>query len=78
MAISVSITQAKLDLAALVARSEAGEEIILTRDGAPVAKLMGLVPRPVVYGDLQGLWMADDLSLPEELLSAFEPKMDQQ
>jgi len=69
----VSIAQAKAGFAALVARAEAGERIIVTRSGRPVACL-GPLPakKPVVYGDLRGLWISDDLSLPEEVLDDFE------
>jgi prevent-host-death family protein len=69
----VSIAKAKAGFAALVARAEAGEQIVVTRNGRPVACL-GPLPakKPIVYGDLRGLWVADDLSLPEEILDDFE------
>jgi prevent-host-death family protein len=73
MSVHVSIAKAKAGFAALVGRAEAGEQIILTRNGRPVACL-GPLPakKPVVYGDLRGLWIADDLSLPDEILDDFE------
>jgi prevent-host-death family protein len=73
MSAEISIAKAKAGFAALVARAEAGEQIIVTRNGRPVACL-GPAPakKPVVYGDLRGLWMADDLSLPQEILDDFE------
>jgi prevent-host-death family protein len=73
MSAEVSIAQAKAGFAALVARAESGEQIVVTRNGRPVACL-GPLPkkRPVVYGDLRGLWISDDLSLPEEILDDFE------
>lgn len=40
---SVSVAQAKARFAALVARAEAGEKIVMTRNGRPVACL-GPVP----------------------------------
>lgn len=73
MSIAVSIAQAKAEFAALVARSEAGEEIIVTRNGRPVARLSGLGPRSVTYGDLAGLRVADDLSLPDDVADDFMP-----
>lgn len=73
MSIAVSIAQAKAEFAALVARSEAGEEIIVTRNGRPVARLCGLGPRSVTYGDLAGLRVDDDLSLPEDVIDDFTP-----
>lgn len=46
---SVALDKADLDLAALVARVERGEHIVLTRDGAPVADL---VPHPQPKGGI--------------------------
>jgi prevent-host-death family protein len=68
----VSIARAKAGFAALVARAEAGEQIIVTRNGRPVACL-GPLPakKPIVYGDLAHLWIADDLSLPEDVIDDF-------
>ena len=68
----VSIAAAKAKFAALVSRAEAGERIVVTRNGRPVACL-GPLPaaKPVVYGDLRGLWISDDLSLPEEIIDDF-------
>jgi prevent-host-death family protein len=77
MTAEVSIAQAKAGFAALVARAEAGEQIIVTRNGRPVACL-GPLPakKPVTYGDLRGLWVADDLSLPEDILEDFEKSIE--
>ncbi|MGH7046337.1 MAG: type II toxin-antitoxin system Phd/YefM family antitoxin [Stellaceae bacterium] len=70
----VSVTQAKARFAALVARTEAGEEIVVCRNGRPVARL-GPLPekRPIEYGDLEGTFLAEDLSVPEAILRDFEP-----
>jgi prevent-host-death family protein len=70
-ATQISIAQAKAEFAALVSRAEAGEEIIVTRNGKPVARLTALTAKPVAYGDLAGLRMDDDLSLPEILIDEF-------
>ena len=68
----VSIAEAKAKFAALVARAEAGERVVVTRNGRSVACL-GPLPakKPIVYGDLRGLWISDDLSLPEEIIDDF-------
>ncbi len=70
----VSIAKAKSEFAALVARAEAGEQIVVTRNGRPVACL-GPLPKqkPIVYGDLAHLapLMADDLSLPQDVIEDF-------
>ena len=72
MGAEVSIAKAKAGFAALVARAEAGEQIVVTRNGRPVACL-GPLPakKPIVFGDLRGLWVADDLSLPEDVIDDF-------
>lgn len=42
--LTVDIEDAKRHLALLVRRSEAGEQIILTRRGHPVAQIVAIVP----------------------------------
>lgn len=79
----ISIAQAKAGFAALVARAEAGEQIVVTRNGQPVACL-GPLPQTKlpVYGDLRGLWVADDLwpednfALPQGVLDDFEKSIE--
>jgi prevent-host-death family protein len=67
-----SITEAKAGFARLVARAEAGDRIIVTRNGRPVACLGPLPkPPPIEYGDIEGVYVADDLSLPEEIIDDF-------
>ena len=67
----ISIAQAKAEFAALVSRAEAGEEIIVTRNGRPVARLTTIDTKPVSYGDLRGLRVDDDLSLPASVVDDF-------
>ena len=71
----ISVAQAKAKFAALVARAEAGEDIIVTRNGRPVARLTHLATVPVSYGDLADLAIPADLAsfdLPEEIIAGFE------
>lgn len=74
MSSEVSIAKAKAEFAALVARAEAGEQIIVTRNGRPVA-CVGPLPakKPIVFGDLAhlGPLLSDDLSLPEDVIDDF-------
>lgn len=70
----VSVAQAKAEFAALVARAEAGEEIIVTRNGKPVARLAAFTAQPVTYGDLAGLRINDDLTLPDSVIADFEAR----
>jgi prevent-host-death family protein len=70
----VSVAQAKARFAALVVRAEAGEKIVITRNGRPVACLGPLAEgRPIAYGDLRGIFLAKELSLPDDLVGDFEP-----
>jgi prevent-host-death family protein len=74
MSAHVSVAQAKACFASLVARAESGEQIVVTRNGRPVACLGPLPPtRPIRYGDLRGTPLANDLTLPENVISDFEP-----
>jgi len=76
----VSLDDAQHDLSSLVDRAAAGEEVIITRDGKPVAKVVAAEPevtaekkrRPV--GLLRGkIWASDDFDdpLPDEVLRSF-------
>ena len=71
---TVSVAQAKSQFAALVARAEAGERIVVTRSGRAVA-CRGPIPRrqPIKYGELSGVFLSDDLTIPEEVIRDFEP-----
>lgn len=52
---TVSIHAAKTNLSKLVARAEAGEEIVIARGSKPVAKLVPLAPKPKrVFGSMRG------------------------
>jgi prevent-host-death family protein len=72
---TVSVAQAKSQFAALVARAEAGERIVVTRNGRAVACLGPLPSRqPIKYGELADLFLADDLTIPDEIIRDFEPR----
>jgi prevent-host-death family protein len=70
----ISIAQGKAHFASVVSRAEAGEEIVVTRNGKPVARIVPLPPvQTFPFGDLAGkVWVSDDLSLPEDVIAAFE------
>ena len=54
---TLTIHEAETDLAQLIARAEAGEEIVIARDEVPVAKLTGLSKhKKPLYGALAGLY----------------------
>jgi prevent-host-death family protein len=71
----VPLHQAKTHLSALVDRARAGEEIVITKHGRPVARLVGLEDaRPREPVDTMGVtWLADDFDapLPPEVLKTF-------
>jgi prevent-host-death family protein len=54
---TVTIHAAKTTLSQLIARAEAGEEIVLARGKVPVAKLVPISPAPVErrFGALRGV-----------------------
>lgn len=71
----VNVHEAKTHFSRLLARVQAGEEIVIARNGQPVARLVPVARaterRPDVAPDL---WVAEDFDapLPEDLLDAFE------
>jgi prevent-host-death family protein len=74
---SINVYEAKTQLSRLLDRAEAGEEIVITRHGRPVARLGPIQPRPDPrkLGVLRGrLRMSRDFDapLPEEILRTFE------
>jgi prevent-host-death family protein len=51
----VSIHAAKTHLSRLIARAEAGEEIVIARGRKPVVKLVAIAPKPKrVFGSMKG------------------------
>ena len=71
-----NLYDAKTNLSQLVDRAAAGEEIIIAKNGVPLARLVPLEARPIarVPGGWEGaVTIADDFDapLPEELLAAF-------
>ena len=72
----VNVHEAKTHLSRLLARVEEGEEIVIARDGEPVARLVGCKPRGKRRpGVLKGKIVVDDRffePLPEGELAAWE------
>jgi prevent-host-death family protein len=74
--VEVGVHEAKTNLSDLLRRVATGEEVTITRNGEPVAKLVP-VPRrgPRTFGRDRGLFdVPDDFDapLPAEVLRAFE------
>ena len=72
---TVNIHEAKAQLSALIARAEAGEEIVIARANKPIVRLVPVEPPKVQrrIGEAQGLvHMAPDFEdLPDDLMEHF-------
>jgi prevent-host-death family protein len=73
----VGMHEAKTHLSKLVERAEAGEDIVIQRNGKVVARLVAAVEEPQSLASVRGAWrgrvrMADDFDeLPEDIAAAF-------
>jgi prevent-host-death family protein len=76
----VNVYAAKTQLSRLIDRANAGEEVVITRHGRPVARLVPAdqvgTRRKLGLLQNQGYWIAEDFdaSLPDDLLDLFEGK----
>jgi prevent-host-death family protein len=71
MAAQHTIHEAKTHLSKLVARVEAGEEIVIARGKTPVARLVPIAPEPKKTRQLG--WLKGQVALDD---SFFEPMSD--
>jgi prevent-host-death family protein len=73
---AVNVHEAKTHFSKLLARVERGEEVLIARAGAPIARLVPEKRRPApVFGADRGkLTVPEDFDapLPDDLLAAFE------
>lgn len=75
---TITIHQAKTELSKLIARAEAGEEIVIARGKQPVARIVGaaVVKRRPRFGALKGKFELPDAfffdPLPEDELRLWE------
>ena len=73
----INLTDAKAQLSKLIERALAGEEVIISKRGEPLVKLVPLErdtsPRDMSVRIWEGeVWMAEDFDeLPEDLLKMF-------
>jgi prevent-host-death family protein len=75
----VDIHAAKVHLSRLIDQVNAGEEIVISRHGRPVARLVPAAaaqPRKPGLLEGKGCWIAEDFDgpLPDDLLDLFEGK----
>lgn len=75
---SVNVHEAKTHLSRLLQRVEQGEEIVIARDGEPVARLVPIAGRAGkrTLGDLEGadFWIAPDFDAP--MTDAWDGALD--
>ncbi|QXD17249.1 type II toxin-antitoxin system prevent-host-death family antitoxin [Rhodocaloribacter litoris] len=64
----IEIDQAKSRLEELIEQAARGEEIVITRNDRPVARLLAVVPgRRREFGSAKGkIWMSEDFDEPLE------------
>ncbi|HEY8696172.1 MAG TPA: type II toxin-antitoxin system prevent-host-death family antitoxin [Rhizomicrobium sp.] len=70
---TIKIHDAKTNLSRLIARAEAGEEIVIARDDEPVAKLIGIGNRP--HDAESGFGFAEDAAPYEQLPAASRARI---
>ncbi|MBI2372857.1 MAG: type II toxin-antitoxin system Phd/YefM family antitoxin [Deltaproteobacteria bacterium] len=71
----VNLHEAKTQLSKLLRRVSAGEQIIISRNGNPIAKLVPFVTEARIFGSDEGVFEVPsdfDAPLPEALLEEFE------
>ena len=81
MASTFNLYDAKTRLSELVERAAAGEEIVIAKNGKPLAKLGPLPaqkPTRLPGGWEEAVWISDDFDapLPDTILRAFEAESD--
>lgn len=75
MTLQVNIAKAKATLSELVARAEAGEDVVLMRNGKPVAKISKSGP-PVARGPRKPGAFAKYGPLPPDLFLGPDPDIE--
>ena len=75
--VEVSVHEAKTHLSRLLRRIASGEEVLISRSGKPVARLVPVaLPKKRQLGRDRGLFVVPedfDKPLPEDVLRDFEP-----
>jgi prevent-host-death family protein len=73
----VGMHEAKTHLSRLVERVEAGEDVVIQRNGKPVARLVPVTEEPRSLASVRGIWrgrlqLAEDFDeLPQDIAAAF-------
>jgi prevent-host-death family protein len=73
-----NVHEAKTHFSRILAKVQAGEEVLIAKAGAPIARIVPVhAPKARIPDRDKGrIWVADDFDapLPDELLDAFEGK----
>ena len=72
---TMNLYEAKTQLSSLVDKAAAGEEIVIAKNGTPMAKLVAFKPARRKPGRLKGkIWISPDFDAPmtEEELASWE------
>jgi prevent-host-death family protein len=76
MTIQMNIAEAKAKLSELVARAEAGEEVIIARDGKPAVSLTPKSRPSQASGRRLGLWDHLGAAIPEDMFLGPDPDVE--
>ena len=76
MPIQVNIAEAKAKLSELVARAEAGEEVVIARHGKPVVSLTPKSPPKPQGPRTLGIWEHLNLQIPDSLFFDPDPEIE--
>jgi prevent-host-death family protein len=75
---SFNVHEAKTHFSKILAKVQAGEEVIISKAGEPIARLVPIRPATLRIPDTMrgAIWVAEDFDapLPDDLLDAFEGK----
>lgn len=71
----MNIAQAKSKLSELVARAEAGEEVVLTRNGKPAARITAVAPKRKEPRRL-GAWEHLGINVPDSVFFDPDPEIE--
>jgi len=73
MTIQMNVAEAKAKLSELISRAEAGEEVVIARDGKPVVALVPQVKVGKPGARRMGVWDHFGAGLPEDLFIGQDP-----
>lgn len=76
MGIQVNIAEAKAKLSELVARAEAGEEVVIARAGKPAVHLVVKEQAQKAGRRQLGIWSHLNLKIPDEVLIGPDPEIE--